>query len=136
MCLVSRVTSEPRHWLRMKMSILEKGRSRSKYNQTLDEIHGLNYANIGERSNTSILFLRVHAMRQPADSASTGRPSDLVSVVHCQNHHRLCNSSIKGGCFRPFLSFFTGSVTCFVQVLRLHHTLFLCREKNSRQWNR
>lgn len=45
------------------MFILEKGRSSSKYNQTLDEIHLLSYANIGEWSNIHILILSVHAIR-------------------------------------------------------------------------
>lgn len=42
---------------------LEKGHSSSKYNQMLDEIHLLSYANTWEWSHIHILFLSVHAIR-------------------------------------------------------------------------
>lgn len=95
------------------MSILEKGRSRSKYNETLDEIHGLNYANIWERSNTRILFLRVHAMRQPADSASTADHQTLSLSSTARTTTASATAVLKAAVSVLFISFFTGSVTCF-----------------------
>lgn len=42
---------------------LGKGRSSFKYNQMLDEIHLMSYANTGEWSHIHILFLSVHAIK-------------------------------------------------------------------------